>query len=729
MLFATRPAGSSPVLLALSLAAGTATTSGPLLAQPDTPPDTEAAETGGDNMDEIVVIGGEFQRYSAMKADAPIMETARSVSIETQLDLRNKGALDLVDAYLYSAGVFGETYGYATRGDWVKVRGLDAPEYRDSLQALFGSYNNTRPHPYALEQVEVLKGPASVLYGQGSPGGLVNVVSKRPRADMDSEVFLRYGNDDRWETGVDIGGSLTADDTLLYRLIAVGRDSDTQVDYIHDDTALFAPSLSWRPSERTEITLLGSFQDTDSRAGAQFVPIAGTLRPAPNGRFIDDSAFLGEPSFDRYDTRKNSVTVLANHAFNAVWSLETTARWTAGKADYNQAWPSFIGGDRYVRNPDGSLYGDGRVPRTFYTSDAESNQRAVDTRLHADFAHGIFRHEVMMGVQYQHVTTENDSANLYAYGYDPATGQPDDTVGDTFWIDLFDPTYGNVPPQAAFDAAFTDGPEATTRDLGVYVNDQVRVGNLRITGGARFDQVRTDDGTQEQDETAVSYSGGLLYTFANGIAPYVSYAESFEPVLGVDNVTQRALEPREGRQYEAGIKYRASGFPLQATLAAFDIKQSNLDTPGGLPDAPSQQEGVANVEGVELETLTHLGDFTLEVNASHLDTENANGFRFASIPSDQASAWLGYRVGPDVRGIRAAAGVRYIGESRDGADNVRTPSYTLGDLMLGYGFGRWDVSLNVRNVTDKEYLVSCLARGDCYFGERRQVVGTIRYAL
>lgn len=717
-------------LIGLFLLAFAVVPAGSVFAQSDDNDDTDAAAAEQDEdskeLDDVVVTGT-MTRYSALKSDTPIMETARSVSVETAREIRDKGALELADTYLYSAGVFGETYGFATRGDWVKVRGLDVPEYRDSLQALFSNYNNTRPHVYTLEQVEILKGPASVLYGQGSPGGLVNVVSKTPRADLVPEVFVQYGSHDHKQIGVDFGGALNEDASLMYRVTAVGRDSDTMVDFINNDTVVVAPSITWSPTDVTDITLLGNFQDTDSKAGAQFVPVQGTLMAAPNGRFIDDATFMGEPEFDRYNTQTESITLLASHMFSPVWSIEVTGRYTGGEADYRQAWPSFIGGSRYVFNDDGSLYNGGEVPRTFYVSDATSEQKAVDTRIHADFSHGVVAHEVMMGVQYQDVTTENDSASAFALGYDFATGGPDDVLGDQFWINLFDPGYGNVPSDDLLDAFFSDGPEANTRDLGLYVNDQISVGNWRITGGLRYDDVTTDNGTTEQDDDAFSFSVGALYRFDNGLAPYVNYAESFEPVVGVDNVTHEPLKPREGRQYEAGIKYQPRGVPAQITLAAFDIEQSNLPNPNDLPDAPSQQEGVAEIRGVEVEARARLGDFTLEANASHIETEDANGFEFPSVPSEQASMWLGYEPPGAWHGFRAGVGVRYVGESWDGADSLRTPSYTLGDLMIGYRLGHWDFALNARNITDREYLATCLARGDCFFGERRTVVGTVRY--
>jgi iron complex outermembrane receptor protein len=670
-------------------------------------------------IDEIVV-EARLTRFSATKSATPIMEMARSVSIETRQQILDRGALNLADAYLYKSGVYGETFGFATRGDWVKVRGLSVPEYRDSLQALFGNYNNTRPDIYTVEQVEILKGPASVLYGQGSPGGIVNVVSKLPEADRSSEFALEYGNFDRAQLAADLTGAIDADGRWLYRLIGVWRESDTQVDFVDEDAIVLAPSITFRPSDDTNITLLANYQATDSDTGAQFLPIAGTLEPAPNGQRIDSEVYLGEPDFNRYDTETRSLSLLADHQFNATWSIEATARFTEGEADYQQAWPSFIGGDRFVRNLDGSLYENGRVPRSFYLSDAESEQTAIDTRLRAAFSTGGIEHEVLMGVQYQDVTTDNDISYNYAMGYDFSADPAN--WDDRFWINVFDPVYGSIPTSDELLPLF-DAPEANTTDLGFYINDHIRAGNWHFTLGLRSDDVETDTGTTVQKDDALSTSVGVLYEFANGLSPYASYAESFQPVVGTDLITNEPLAPREGQQYELGFKYQHSQSPSYFTLAWFDIEESNLPNPNSLPSAPTQQEGVANIQGFEFEGRLVMADFFVELNASRLDTEDPNGLRLASVPEDQASAWIGYQPQTRWRGFKAGLGIRYVGDSWDGADTIRTPSYTLGDVMLGYRFDTWDLALNVRNVADKEYLATCLARGDCFPGERRTVVG------
>ncbi|MEM1411897.1 MAG: TonB-dependent siderophore receptor [Pseudomonadota bacterium] len=700
-----------------------------------TPP-SEPRETNAEAPQEIeeVVVTGQLSRFSALKADTPIIESARSLSIETEQQIIDKGFLVLDDAFAYSAGVTAEPFGFATRSDSVAVRGLQVPQYQDSLQSLFGNFNNARPDIYTLEQVEVLKGPASVLFGRGSPGGLVNVISKRPRETADQEFILELGNFNRVQLAFDSTGPLSANGDWLYRLVAVYRDTDTQVDFVSDETIVVAPSITWRPTEATDITFLVNYRDTESDTAAQFLPREGTLVPAPNGAFVDFGHYSGDPDYNRYDADTTAVTLLANHEFNRIWSLELTSRYTDGSADYQQTWGSFLFSlatpndlQRWVFNEDGTLYEDGTVPRTFFRSDASSEQFAVDTRLRADFFSGSIEHNLLIGAQYQDITNSEAGYNAYALGYNIFTGQPSAPFFDAFWINMFDPQYGNIPDQALFDSLLMVEPDQNTDDFGLYINDQLSIGNWRLTLGVRYDSTTTDTGVARAEDDEWSYATGLLYQFDSGWSPYASFATSFEPVVG-DNGAGEPLRPQEGEQVEIGVKYEPQGFPALFTLAAFDLRQTNLPDPANLPGEFEQQRGEAKVRGVEFEGQAFLGNVQLELNLTWLDTESANGFRLASVPEQSASAWALWRPSGTLDGFRLGGGVRYVGENYGGFDIIRTPSYTLGDLLIGYSWRDLDFALNVRNVTDEEYLSTCLAqRNDCFPGDRRTVVGRVAY--
>jgi iron complex outermembrane recepter protein len=674
---------------------------------------------------EKVEIIGKRSPFGATKTNTPIVELARTISIETMTDLKQKGALNLSQSATYMAGVTGETYGYATRVDSVSSRGLSIPRYRDSIQELFGSYNSTRAEVYTMEQVELLKGPASVLYGQGSPGGLMNYVSKTPVAGKGSEVVLQYGSFDRKQANLDVNASLSSDQKWLGRVVGIYRDAETQVDHVTDDTAVFMPSVSYMPTADTKLTLIGLFQDTHSDTGAQFIPIEGTLEPLADGSYLpDQDVYAGEPDFNRFDTKSNQVTMLGEHIFNDTTSLSFTALWRDGEADYHQAWPTFTGGSRYVNAFFGAPIApsDTYVARTFYQADNTFEQQALDVRLSKVFYTGAFDHEILAGAQYQNVDTDTNSAYYFGGGA---------LQGDFRYIlDLANPVYTGAPDQSVFDAIYNDQPKQNVKDTGLYLSDHISYGNWRMTVGLRHDRVDNGNGVSRQEDSQTSWSAGVLHQFDNGLSPYISYAESFETVLGLD-INGNQLKPEEGRQYEAGIKYAVTQFPGYITLAYYDIEISNLPNPNSLPVEAAQQQGKSTIKGIEVEGRLDFGEVNAQFAAAVMDAEDPNGFELSAQPDSNASLWLNWE--PEAfAGLRMGAGVRYVGQSvsENTALRYETDSYTLADLMLAYRLSEaLDLQLNVRNITDKEYLTSCLTRGDCFPGVRRTVNASLTYSF
>ncbi|TCO72200.1 TonB-dependent siderophore receptor [Chromatocurvus halotolerans] len=678
-----------------------------------------------DDRIEEVFVYGDMNRFGATKSNTPIVDTARSLSIETADAFTEKGALNLSQTTAYMPGVTAETYGFATRGDWIRSRGLDIPRYRDSIQELFGSYNTTRTEVYTIEQVEVLRGPASVLYGQGSPGGIVNVVSKTPKTETGGEVTAQVGNFSRQQLGIDLNGTVGADAALRGRFVAFYRDSDTQVDNVFDDTLVLMPSLTFAPTPDTAITGILLRQETESDTGSQFVPVAGTLQPGPGGVALDQDVYAGEPGFNRFDTESTQITLLAEHRLTGDWYINATALWRDGEADYHQAWPIFTGAgsSRYLND----IVGDAiatptTVPRSFYQADNTSEQKALDVRLSGSFTTGALGHELLFGVQYQDVETDNNVSFLYGGGA---------LSGDyRFALDLANPVYTGAPEQSVFDAIYSDNPAQQIDDLGLYISDQISWKNWRVTAGVRYDELENTNGALVQTDSETSISAAVMYSFDNGLSPYLNYAESFETVVG-QTLAGDPLEPERASQVEAGIKYESLAFPGYFTLAYFDIDITNLPNPNSLPGDAAQQQGESTLRGIELEGKFRLGDFAVQVAYATLDAKDPNGFALSASPDGQASAWVTWEPSA-LQGFHAGGGVRWVGESVSENNNLRyvTQDYFLGDLMLGYAMGNGlDLAMNVRNVTDEQYLTSCLTRGDCFPGMRRQLSASLTYAF
>ncbi|MEQ9314413.1 MAG: TonB-dependent receptor, partial [Henriciella sp.] len=511
------------------------------------------------------------------------------------------------------------------------------------------------------------------------------------------------------------------DGKLLFRMVGLYRDTGTQVEQVDEQTTVLMPSLSWLPTPDTTFTLIGLFQDTNSDTAAQFIPIKGTLEPLDDGTYLDWNLYAGEPGFNRYNTNSQQVTLLGEHRINEYLSLEGTALWRSGEADYHQAWPAFIGGTRYLNDVLATdVFTDTTVARTFYQGDNTFDQLAGDVRVRANFETGILEHDLLAGVQYQDVETDANSSYFFAGGA---------LTGDfRYVLDLKNPVYTGAPDQSAMDAIYNDAPTQNVQDLGLYVSDQISLGDWRFTLGVRSDNVENESGGASQDDDALSTSFGILYRFDNGFAPYASYSESFETVVGTD-LAGNQLEPEEARQYEVGFKYEPRGIPGLITAAYYDIEISNLPNPNSLPGNAAQQQGISTLKGFEVEGRLQFDQVFIQAAASTIDAENPNGFKLAAIPENQASIWTTWRPDGALEGFKAGAGIRYVGEtvSENGTLRYVTPDYTLGDLMVGYEWEHWDLAVNARNVTDEEYLTGCLTRGDCFPGLRRTVVANLRY--
>ena len=687
----------------------------------------QESNTAADYLEEIVVTG-QLNPFGATKSALPILETARSISVESEEMFRNKGALTLDDALNYVSGVVGDTFGFATRGDFPRVRGFNAAEYRDSQQVLFGSFNTTRSDIYMLEQVEVLKGPASVLYGKGTPGGIVNAISKLAGDGNSNEVVLDVGTQDRLQLSGDINIKLA--DNVYGRIVGLVRDSGTQVDETDDKSLILMPSITYT-NDTTSVSALIEYVDRETDTAQQFLPLQSTgclssdvttskipanltafgpLCANPTDQKSDASDYHGHPDFNSYNGESTLVSLLVGHQFSENFSVDSVVRYKKSDISYKQAWVSFGG---LLQRVDAQ----GNGARTFSWSERGSDQLAADLRARWVVDTGVLQHEIFAGISYQDVTTYNDQRKETGIGS----------------YNIFTRENNNVPVNfQSFQPLELE--EVITEEHGVYLNDQISIDDLRINFGLRYDDVRSDSSGTATDggstDYAISSSVGMLYAFDSGVSPYVSYAESFEPVVGIDNLTNKAKKPREGKQVEFGIKYQPPGTHTYITMAYFDIDENNLDGATLDPNITTQQDGIANSKGFEIEAQSQFGDVTVEVNLSVIDTESAEGLVFDFQPKEQFSAWLSYVPSSgSLLGFKSGLGVRYASENESnivlaglGTFNVTTDGYTLLDTMLGYETESWDITLNIRNLSNEEYYSTCLVRADCFPGEERTAV-------
>lgn len=635
---------------------------------------------------------------TATKTDTPLLETPQSVSVVTRERIEDQGATSLQDALNYAAGVRSDAYGVDSRTDNVRVRGAYPDEYRDGLRRTVGYYtSNTRVDPYTLERIEVLRGPSAMLYGQGSTAGVINMVSKRPLPEAQREIGVQLGSYGRKQIEADLTGPLTKDGDWLYRLVAVGRDSDTQVDYVPDDRRVLAPSLTWRPSAATSLTLQALWQKDHTGSTSQFFPWSGTVLPNPNGR-IPTSRFIGVPGIDRYDSERTEIGWLFEHRLNDHWTVRQNLRFAHNDVDYLTSYAdSFSNPQAPYIDPAQRM-----LNRIGYFEHRDNHMLTADQHAVGLFDTGPLRHKLLVGLDFTRFTETSQSAS---------DSPPP--------IDVFDPVYLPYTPPA-----LSDNPATELRQTGVYLQDQITINRWTVVAGLRHDGVTNSvEGADDDSDHAFSKRLGLMYLLDGGVAPYVSYSESFTPIAGT-NLSGQRWKPMRGEQVEVGVKWEPPGQRLSVTAALYDLKEKNRQVPD--PDNPldSVQAGKTRTHGLELALVGRLlPKLDIAAHYNYIDIDD----QLEAAPTHQIGIWgtRHFAIG-NTPGFTAGLGMRYMSSFRDGNAPV-TPAVTLYDAMLGFDSGSWRYALNVHNLTDETYVSTCLSRGDCWHGARRTVLVSARY--
>ncbi|GGD82613.1 TonB-dependent siderophore receptor [Croceicoccus mobilis] len=674
---------------------------------------------------DIVVSGGKEEGVTATKTKTPVVEIPQPVTIIDDSVFEAQGAVSVSDTLNYVSGVTANPYGPDSRVDGALVRGISALQFRDGMRDIFSYYASIRADPYNFDRIELVRGPASVLFGQGSLGGIINMVSKTPQFESGGEVSLRYGSFDRKEAMADITGPLT--DTVAARIVARVRDSGTQTDYVSDDRVMISPSITFAPDAATTITLIGLYQEDDGGSTSQFLPLVGTILDNPNGQ-LDNDTFIGKPGWDRYDGRLLQGTAMASHQFSRDLTVNLKARYIDSDLTYLTHYPN-----SYSSPLNPYLDEDQRLISNYASgSIARMEIFSADNNVQFDFRTGdAVEHTLLAGVDYSWNRVRKTS------GYALET------------IDIYDIDYdalsdfgGTIPMPG--DTGYLYGSEEDTKQsqIGFYLQDQIRMWDrVSIVLGARRDKARsTSYGTEVYDQSATTFRAGIIGELVPGISPFASYTESFEPIGGTD-VYGDPFVPKTGRQFEAGVKFH----PLDGiivTATAYHIKEANRPVSAVVtsPDDPDVvltgqlQIGSLTSKGVELEANAALpGEISLIANASYNEAEvEDTGHQLDNVPKFNASLWAmkGLRLSADTA-AKFGAGVRHVGKNRSYGtafpDGLTTPAFTLVDAVAEIGWQRWSLSVNATNLLGKDYYAACLARGDCFMGSERNVYATLGY--
>ena len=688
--------------------------------------DAAPAATG----DEVVVTMRAAQpnrAVSGTKSDTPLIETPQSISVVDRDDLDLRVVQNLNQALRYTPGIGPDTRGNtAGRYDQQTLRGFTPDQYLDGLR-LIGSQNG-----YAipqiditrLDRVEVVKGPASVLYGQGSPGGIVALSSKLPTSDRFGELALTGGSFGYGQGVLDLGGPIDADGRWTFRLNAVANRSDTEIQHTEAERYGVSPAITWKPDDKTSWTLLYSYQNDPEGGDYGAMQPVGSLLPNPNGRVARDF-FGSEPGFEQFKREQNAITSLFSRKLGfGDWVLRQNTRYMRTTTFYQSAY-------FFSLNPDLRT-----VPRFADLADEGLDALTTDTQLAGTVRTGPLLHSLVLGVDYQH-TGQSEAAGFSGSATD---------------LDIFDPVYGGpITP-----TPITTNLRLNLEQTGVYAQDQISWGGLRLMLSGRNDWVdaaqfdKSAKTTTAFDQQKFTGRAGLLYLFDNGLAPYVSYSTSFQPQIAFDK-SGAVLPPTGGKQVEVGVKYQPKVWDALLTLSVYDLKQTNVATTD--PSAPGAFYSIAAGEirsrGVELEGSARprpgvelRAGYTYLDNKVTKDNSGLLGARPYGVPQQTASALAIYTVGGGpLAGLGFGGGARYLGQSFNGVaggtvakGEFKIPDATLFDLLGSYDFARLSprlrgvtLNLDVTNLFDARYITSCYSTIWCWYGAGRSTQATVRY--
>lgn len=664
---------------------------------------------------DTVVVTSQMQS-GATKLETPDIETPQAVSIVTRQQYEEQGAISVRQAVSYTPGVYSNQIGASNRFDYIVLRGFSDGSldnvYLDGLKMMgdTNSHSSLVIDPWFLDSVEVVRGPASVLYGRSSPGGIVALNSRKPSFDPGGEVKLFAGNNNQRGAAFDITGPVDDNDRVAVRLTGMTRYADSQFDHLKEQRYAIAPSLTWRITDHTHLELMAYLHRDPEGGSHSGLPYEGTVVPHA-GKKISNTFFEGEDDYDNYDRRENMVGYNVEHAFDSGWSVRQKLRYLHTTVDLNQVYAA-------------GWLNDTELNRGYSGSDESLSAVTLDNQIDGSIDTGIINHRLLFGVDYQR-RSNNVTAS---YGSFPA-------------IDAFHPVYGADPLSISVYSREKHKLEQT----GIYAQDQMSLDRWRLTLGGRHDQVKItnvnkiNDTSDTLDQNHFSSRAALMYLFDSGFAPYVSYSTAFTPTSFTDEYG-KILQPMKGKQWEAGLKFQPEGSQTMYSASVYRINQENIATKVE-PTDPYRSIGEIESEGVELEAVGQLTD-NLRLQAAYTyndirykkSSAQEQGNRAVYAPRNQASAWLSYDVKDGVlNGLTVGSGVRYVNGITSDRQNTHTlPSYTLVDLAVGYdlshvGLKGLSAQVNVNNLTDKRYVAACNSLSYCYFGAERSIVGSLSY--
>lgn len=683
------------------------------------------------------------QSATGTKTDTPIQKVPQSISVVTAEEMALHQPKSVKEALSYTPGVAVGTRGASNTYDYLIIRGFAADgqsqnNYLNGLKMQGNFYNDAVIDPYMLERAEIMRGPVSVLYGKSSPGGLLNMVSKRPTTEPLKEVQFKAVTDSLFQTGFDFSDALDDDGVYSYRLTGLARSANAQQKGAEEQRYAIAPAFTWRPNDKTNFTFLSYFQNEPETGYYGWLPKEGTVEPLPNGKRLPTDFNEGAKN-NTYSRNEKMIGYSFDHEFNDTFTVRQNLRFAQNKVSQKSVYGYGMCSDPlYSSNPSSSPCANvpqsqwGHTLTRQYVIDNEKLENfSVDTQLQSKFATGSVDHTLLTGVDFMRMRNDIDSWFGYAGSVAPS---------DIYNLDRSDFDFGAHPnPSGPYRVLLKQ------KQTGLYVQDQAQWDKVLVTLGGRYDwadqsSFNRDYGNKsERDDKEFTWRGGVNYLFDNGVTPYFSYSESFEPASQTD-ANGDLFAPSKGKQYEVGVKYVPEDRPIVVTGALYQLTKTNnlMADPNG--SLFSVEGGEIRARGVELEAKAALsasvnlvGSYTY-TDAEYTTDTNYKGNTPAQVPKHMASLWADYTFfdGP-LSGLTLGTGGRYTGSSYgDPANSFKVGSYTVVDALVRYDLARVgmagsNVALHVNNLFDREYVASCFNTYGCFWGAERQVVATATF--
>lgn len=688
------------------------------------------------------------QSATATKTDTPIQKVPQSISVVTAEEMALHQPKSVKEALSYTPGVAVGTRGASNTYDYLIIRGFAADgqsqnNYLNGLKMQGNFYNDAVIDPYMLERAEVMRGPVSVLYGKSNPGGLLNMVSKRPTTEPLKEVQFKMGTDSLFQTGFDFSDALDDDGVYSYRLTGLARSANAQQQGAEEQRYAIAPSFSWRPDDKTNFTFLSYFQNEPETGYYGWLPKEGTVSTLPNGKRLPTDFNEGANN-NTYSRNEKMVGYSFDHEFNDTFTVRQNLRYAQNKVEQNSVYgygmcsdPAYTKDEAALKKTPCASVPQSQWGHTLtrqYVIDNEKLENfAVDTQLQSQFATGSVDHTLLTGVDFMRMRNDIDSWFGYAGSVAPS---------DIYNLDRGDFDFNSKDPN-------TSGPYQILnkqKQTGLYVQDQMQWDKVLVTLGGRYDWAKQDSlnrvfgTTDSREDKEFTWRGGVNYLFDNGVTPYFSYSESFEPA-SLTGASGNIFAPSKGKQYEAGVKYVPNDRPIVITGAVYQLTKTNNLMADPTPGSTfSIDGGEIRSRGVEIESKAALsasvnvvGSYTY-TDAEYTTDTSYKGNTPAQVPKHMASLWGDYTVfdGP-LSGLTLGTGVRYTSSSYgDPANSFKVGSYTLVDALVRYDLARVgmagsNVALHVNNLFDREYVASCFNTYGCFWGAERQVVATATF--